>query len=104
MLTRRTFLQASAVVALGSRTVLGANDRVRMAVIGCGTRGTMGAGFFGRHNDGEFVAACDVFGTRKDALVAKMREAGRKVDPVDDYRRILDRKDIDAVLVATPDH
>jgi predicted dehydrogenase len=104
MLTRRTFLQASAVVALGSRTVLGANYRVRMAVIGCGTRGTMVSGFFGRHNDCEFVAACDVFGTRKDALVAKMREAGRKVDPVDDYRRILDRKDIDAVLVATPDH
>jgi predicted dehydrogenase len=104
MLTRRTFLQTSAVVALGSRTVLGANDRVRMAVIGCGTRGSMVSGFFGRHNDCEFVAACDVFGTRRDALVAKLREGGRTVDAVDDYRRILDRKDVDAVLVATPDH
>jgi predicted dehydrogenase len=104
MLTRRTFLQASAVVALGSRSVLGANDRVRMAVIGCGTRGTMVSGFFTRHSDCEFLAACDVAGGKRDALAARLRQAGRAFDVVEDYRRILDRKDVDAVLVATPDH
>jgi predicted dehydrogenase len=104
MLTRRTFLQSSAFVALGSRTILGANDRVRMGVIGCGTRGTMVSGFFLRHDDCEFVAACDVAGSKRDALVAKLKQGGHAVDAVEDYRRILDRKDIDAVLVATPDH
>jgi predicted dehydrogenase len=104
MLTRRTFLQTSAFAALGSRTILGANDRVRMGVIGCGTRGTMVSGFFLRHDDCQFVAACDVAGSKRDALAAKLRQGGRTVDVVEDHRRILDRKDIDAVLVATPDH
>jgi predicted dehydrogenase len=115
MLTRRTFLQASAVVALGSRSVLGANDRVRMATIGCGTRGTMDSGFLSRHKDCEIVAVCDVAGGKREALAAKLRDGGtngsgtnggssRTIDLVEDYRRILDRQDIDAVLVATPDH
>jgi predicted dehydrogenase len=104
MLSRRTFLQTTAVVALGSRSVLGANDRVRMGVIGCGTRGTMVSGFFRRHPDCEFVATCDVAGAKRDALATVMREGGRTVDAVEDYRRILERKDIDAVLVASPDH
>jgi predicted dehydrogenase len=111
MLTRRTFLQASAAMAIAARArpVLGANDRVRMAVIGCGTRGTMVTGYFGRHADCEFVAACDVAGAKRDALATKLREGGsgggaRTVDAVEDYRRILDRNDVDAVLIATPDH
>jgi predicted dehydrogenase len=107
MLTRRTFLQASAVMAVGARAgaVLGANDRVRMAVIGCGTRGSMVTGFFQRHQDCEFVAVCDVAGSRRDTLATKLRDGGKKtIDTVEDYRRILDRADVDAVLVATPDH
>lgn len=104
LISRRTFLQATAAAAGFPRSVLGANDRVQMAVIGTGTRGSMVAGFFGRHKDCAFVAACDVARTRLDETVAKLREGGGKVDAYEDYRRILDRKDIDAVLIATPDH
>jgi len=99
--TRRGFLKASAAAAVVSQRVLGANDRVRMAVIGTGGRGTLVTNLFLKHADCEFVAACDVRKSRLDAAVQKL---GGKVDAYGDYRRILDRKDIDAVLVTTPDH
>jgi predicted dehydrogenase len=104
MENRRDFIKTVAMAAAAastSRTVLGQNDKVRMAVIGTGTRGSMVNRFFRSHADCEFVAACDVRKTRLDAVI---KEIGGKVDGYSDYRRILDRKDIDAVLVTTPDH
>lgn len=102
---RRKFLQAAAGAAVVSRSVLGANERIQMGLIGCGTRGNMDSGFFGRHKDCVFVAACDVAKTKLDQTAAKLSESGGvKVDTYGDYRRLLDRRDIDAVLVATPDH
>lgn len=101
MESRRVFLQAAAGAAVVSQRVLGANDRVRMAVIGTGTRGTIDNRLFRKHADCEFVAACDVRKSRLDALVKTLPG---KVDSYGDYRRILERKDIDAVLVTTPDH
>jgi predicted dehydrogenase len=104
MENRRDFLKKmalTAAVASTSRSVLGQNDKVRMAVIGTGTRGSMVNRFFRSHADCEFVAACDV---RKSRLDAVMKEIGGNVQGYGDYRRILDRKDIDAVLITTPDH
>ena len=77
-----------------------------MGLIGCGTRGTMVSGFHLRHKDCQFIAACDVWKTRLDPAIPRLSEqgGGGKVDAYSDYRRILDRKDIDAVLVTTPDH
>ena len=101
---RRTFLKTMAMAAAAastSRTVLGQNEKVRMAVIGTGTRGQMVTRFFMTHPDCEFVAACDV---RKSRLDQALKAMGDKVEAYGDYRRILDRKDIDAVLVTTPDH
>jgi len=116
-LTRREFLGAAAGLAVLSasparawRSVQGANDRVRLALIGCGSRGSQVADFFLRHPDAQYVAACDVFKERLDARVAafarsaNQAQAATPVDPVEDYRRILDRKDVDAVHIATPDH
>ena len=105
MENRRTFLKATAATAALSRGVLGANDRIQMGLIGCGTRGSMVSGFFGRHKDCVFVAASDVFKERLDASVDRLgKQGGVKIDAYGDYRKILERKDIDAVLVATPDH
>ncbi len=104
MENRRDFLKTiamTAAVASTSRSVLGQNDKVRMAVIGTGTRGTMVNRFFRIHADCEFVAACDVRKTRLDAAI---KAIGGKVQGYSDYRRILDRKDVDAVLITTPDH
>lgn len=106
MENRRTFLKAAATTAAVARSVLGANDRVQLGLIGCGTRGTMDSGFFGRHKDCVFIAACDVAKNRLDPAVGRLagQGGGIKVDAYGDYRRLLDRKDIDAVLVTTPDH
>jgi predicted dehydrogenase len=104
METRREFIKTmatAAAVASASRPIQGANDRIRMAVIGTGTRGQMDTRFFMSHPDCEFVAACDV---RKTRLDQAMKAIGGSVQGYGDYRRILERKDIDAVLVTTPDH
>jgi predicted dehydrogenase len=111
MVSRRRFLQATAAATLVPRVssawtgqAQGASDRVRVGVIGTGSRGTIVGGFFLKHPDCTIVAACDVAKSRLDPTVAAWTTAGAKVDTYEDYRRILDRKDIDAVLIATPDH
>src|ERR1051326_4105576 len=104
MENRRKFLQSAAGAAVVSRSVLGANDRIQMGLIGCGTRGNMDSGFLLRHKDCVFVAACDVAKTKLDQTAAKLAQDGRQVDTYGDYRRVLERKDIDAVLATTPDH
>src|ERR1051326_8012651 len=59
---------------------------------------------FAQLDSNVFVSACDVFKERLDATVERLSVNGNRVDAYDDYRRVLDRKDIDAVFVATPDH
>jgi len=101
MENRREFLRTTAAAAFVSQRVLGANDRIRMALIGAGGRGTLVNALFRKHADCEFVAACDV---RKSRLDAALKQLPGKVDGYGDYRRILERKDVDALLVTTPDH
>jgi predicted dehydrogenase len=86
--------------------VQGANDRIRFALIGSGSRGRSVAGSFLRHRDAECVAACDVYRERLDLGLKAIagQQPGGKVAAYEDYRRILERNDVDAVLVATPDH
>jgi predicted dehydrogenase len=110
-ITRRDFLAAGSTffagAALHARSrVQGANDRVRVALIGGGRRGNQVAEFFLRHRDCEVVAAAEVYKTRLDSTIERLTKAqpNANVDAYEDYRRILDRKDVDAVLIATPDH
>src|ERR1035437_2675265 len=98
MENRRRFLQASAA-AVTARSVLGANDRVQMAIIGTGNRGNQVFTGFSEHTDQVFLAACDVAADRLDAFVTNHG----KMDTYKDYRRVLERKDIDAVLITAPD-
>jgi len=104
MANRRDFLKASLAAAAASRPVLGANDKIQMGLIGCGTRGNMDSGFFLRHQDCVFVAAADVVKSKLNETAMKLEQNGAKVQRFADYRRMLERKDIDAVLIATPDH
>jgi predicted dehydrogenase len=62
------------------------------------------AGFFQRHEDCEVVAGCDVDKTRLEQYMKKVGTGSARIETYEDYRRILDRKDIDAVIVGTPDH
>jgi predicted dehydrogenase len=90
--------------APAEHAVQGANARIRIAIIGTGSRGTSVMTSWLKHNDSQFVAICDVAKDRMDNTSSKLASAGHKVDSYEDYRRILDRKDVDAVLIATPDH
>jgi predicted dehydrogenase len=107
---RRTFLKvmgatlASPVVFGANDRVLGANDRVQMGVIGVGTRGNQVYDAFMHNKDVAFVAACDVQKNRLAEFVQKGEKGGAKMVAVGDYRRILENKDVDAVLITTPDH
>src|SRR5579871_6739789 len=96
---RRSFLAGAA--ALAARKALSANDVVRVGLIGCGTRGRYVAGLMAQAPNVEFAAVCDVYGANRE----RAKEwAGSRADAYGDFRRVLERKDIDAVLVATPDH
>jgi predicted dehydrogenase len=107
---RRTFLTTStatlvgAGVALGgqkaSAQIAGANDRVRIGVIGTGRQGTSDMRNHMSLPDVEIAAICDVYGPN----LAKAAALVPSAQPYEDFREILDRKDIDAVIVGTPDH
>ena len=105
MQSRRTFLVGSAMTAAMSRSAAGANDRIRFAIIGAGGRGSYMGSVFTDFPDVELVAVCDVYKPTRDNQAAKLgSKTNTKPDAVNDYRQVLDRKDIDALLVTTPDH
>ena len=87
--------------ALNAARVWGANDRVRLGLIGSGGRGREDWGNFLKQPDVEPVAVCDVYEPFREQGL-KMTEGRAK--PYTDFRRLLEQRDIDAVIVATPDH
>jgi predicted dehydrogenase len=95
--TRRAFIAAGSLAA----TTLGANDSIRMGLIGCGGRGRSLLRRFQKDSSCRFVAIADVDRTRLRETSASLSPAA---ETYTDYRRLLDRSDIDAVIVATPDH
>jgi predicted dehydrogenase len=94
---RRTFLLTAA--AAQSR-VLGANDRLRAGIIGAGGRGRYLIGQF-KEAGTEIGAVCDIYEAN---LQAGLKEASTGAKSFRDYRKLLEDKSIDAVIVATPDH
>jgi predicted dehydrogenase len=103
--SRRDLLKTAGAVAVmfdGApfiQTAKAANDQVRYGVIGTGSRGTYLLGHLKGIMNGRCVAICDL---RKEVLDAAAHEIGNSPATYTDYRQLLDRKDIDAVLVATP--
>jgi predicted dehydrogenase len=89
--------------------VLGANDRINIGVIGVGGRGSyVGRAFseYGKKNGDclQIVAVCDVYEKRKKRAQEFFQKQGYTTDAYLDYNEVIGRKDIDAVIVATPDH
>jgi len=105
--TRRVFLNktvatgwAAAIATSRTRPILGANERVVMGIIGSGGMGRHHMNKF-KNLGAEWAAVADVY----DANLQKgMEIAGAGAKPFTDYRRLLERKDIDAVLIASPEH
>ena len=109
-LTRRDFLSASAKAAaiapaLSGAAAPGANEKVRVGLIGCGGMGRGDLATFFQNPEVDCPIVCDI----DDAQIAKAvglveKERGNRPDTVKDFRRVIDRDDVDVVLVATPDH
>jgi len=99
---RRDFLRNSAILtALSASRILGANERVRIAGLGVGGRCSYLLSLAGKAG-AEIVALCDVYEPRRLAAREKLAP-GARADYVD-YREVLDRKDVDAVIIGSPDH
>ncbi len=113
---RRDFLKGASALALTSSAfakaapkmnpsrVIGANDRINIALVGCGGRGySDGESFteFAQQNNNacQIVAVCDVYEKRKRAAADRFKAKGFL-----DYREAIAMPEVDAVIVATPDH
>ncbi len=97
---------SSALAAKASKSgrIIGANDRINIGLIGCGGRGMDDANTFSRyareHNDAcQIVAVSDVYEKRKRLAAERYKVKGYL-----DYRELLNQSDVDAVIIATPDH
>ena len=99
--TRRAFACGAGLTALSYSRVLGANDRVRMGFIGVGNRGDKVHDAFLEWGDSQTVAICDLRDDYLDLAAKKSRGTPKRYK---DYRKLLDDKDVDAVVIATPDH
>ncbi|HEY2934028.1 MAG TPA: Gfo/Idh/MocA family oxidoreductase [Acidobacteriota bacterium] len=103
--SRRRFTQAVAAAGLSTAfsnmRILNANDRVRLGFIGVGNRGDQVLDAFLSHQDAEVVAVCDIHQPYVDFASKK---AGTSPRQFKDYRKLLELKDVDAVVICTPDH
>ncbi len=98
---------ASALATLGFPALgaNGANERVRLGLIGCGWRGGQMFRQFNRMRDIEFVAISDPDTEHMDKVAAMADQDNRpKPDLIRDYRKLLERSDIDGVVIAGPNH
>ena len=114
-ITRRRFTEKSVLTAaamLGGPTVaakaklkaVSANDRIRLGVIGVGKRGGQVINAFLEHNEVEVVAICDVYKKHLEQTAARLSKQGVRVEQYGDFRKLIDRPDLDAVAIASPDH
>jgi predicted dehydrogenase len=100
--TRREFARGAALAtAAGYGRILGANDRIRVGYIGLGNRGDQVHDAFLEHGDCTTAAVCDLRDDYMDFAVRKSRAQPKKYS---DYRNLLADHDVDAVVIATPDH
>jgi myo-inositol 2-dehydrogenase / D-chiro-inositol 1-dehydrogenase len=97
----KTAIAMGAASALSATRVWGANDRIRLGHIGSGGKGRADLGMFLKQPDTESVAIADVYEPflEKGIAMTEGRAKGFK-----DFRKLLEVKDIDAVVVVTPDH
>ncbi|MDA1315079.1 MAG: Gfo/Idh/MocA family oxidoreductase [Acidobacteria bacterium] len=103
-MNRRGFLSTSAAAgwtAASAQRVLGANDRIGIGTIGTGGRGRTVTRYFKENAKADTRAVCDIY---DENLALGAEVAGTNTKTYHEYERLLENKDIDAVLVATPDH
>jgi predicted dehydrogenase len=113
-LDRRKFLKTSTMAAAAAvaapsivpQGAFGANDRLNLGLIGCGGRGNWLARHFSELGECVVVAACDVDRSQLEKGVERVNtfNGNRDCRSYTDFRELLESGDVDAVIVATPDH
>jgi predicted dehydrogenase len=112
-MTRRTFIgtgSAALAAAASLKTMVaaraaGANEKINIALIGCGGMGRYKLGNFCDSKQVNVVAVCDIDDKcMNDAVALVEQKLGTQPAKIKEFRKVLDRKDIDAVIVGTPDH
>ncbi|HZT31438.1 MAG TPA: Gfo/Idh/MocA family oxidoreductase [Bryobacteraceae bacterium] len=100
-LDRRNFLRGvSAATALSYSRVRGANDRINLGAIGVGERGRHDMSKFQKDSHVDVLAVCDIYSEQID----KARQMAPHAKSFTDHRKLLEMKELDVVLIATPDH
>jgi predicted dehydrogenase len=107
-LSRRDFARQAAAAGVAAAfspsvdgRVLGANERIRLGFIGVGNRGDQVLDGFLQHRDAEVVAICDLYSPYLDFAAQKIGTSPKRFK---DYRALLEARDLDAVVICTPDH
>jgi predicted dehydrogenase len=109
---RRKFLGTSLATAGASvlqsttswASIRGANEDIRVAILGVGGRGGGHVGEFSSLKGVRVVAVCDADYDHAVGKRNRLAKDNKKADAYQDYRKILERKDVDAVVIATPNH
>ena len=117
MTTRRDFLRQTATAmaagivlpevlrAKALRASVSASDQINVALIGCRSMGWYDLSDMMKHPGVNCVGLCDIDRNMLQNRAAEAEKAwGRRPELYGDYRRLLERKDLDAVIIATPDH
>ncbi|HWB99363.1 MAG TPA: Gfo/Idh/MocA family oxidoreductase, partial [Bryobacteraceae bacterium] len=99
--SRRRFLGAVTASAASYQRILGANERVQVGFIGFGLIGHQHVHDFKNQSDVDLAAMCEVYQPRLEQGVTA---CGQRAKAYRDFRKLLDDKDIQAVVVSTPDH
>ena len=104
--TRRSFLSSSLAAAAAARAAqVPPSDRIRVGLIGCGGISKYDANAFLAHPEVEITAICDVDEKRLNEASGRLEKLrGRSPAVVKDFRRVVERNDVDVCLIATPDH
>ena len=110
--TRRKFVKTTSAAAIAAplimkstlvsgKSITSPNDKINLGIIGCGGLGKANLAASAKHPDIVVTAACDVWKERLDPVVALHKDT---CTPYTDYRDLLQHKDLDAVIIATPAH
>ncbi len=103
--TRRAFISAAGAAVMTAASyarVLGANDRIGIGVIGFGLIGKQHVADLKKFKDVELLGMCDAYKPRLEEGLAYMQSPNAR--PYGDFRKMYENKDIQGVLIATPDH
>ena len=103
-LNRREFSKVTAAAAMltgPAINVLGANEKIQLGFIGLGGRGGFHFKEFSQYEDVKITAVCDVYKPHYERFAETLKNPVQKTQ---DFRQVLENKDVDAVCIAPPDH